>query len=83
MIIGNDELQSDPESSASGSENEQQAADEVKADAPSAGFFILQHRNAQQNLKELTEQKRKVHHVHTGYSRPTCLMRVLVIPFCS
>ncbi len=66
-FTGNDEVASDPESSSSGSDQ-----DDGKS-APT-GFFILQHRNAQQNLKELTEQKRKVR-------LPTFLSSIVVPAF--
>eukprot|EP00042_Codosiga_hollandica_P049734 m.582792 g.582792 ORF g.582792 m.582792 type:complete len:899 (+) comp57948_c0_seq2:83-2779(+) len=50
----NEELGSDVESS-SGSEKETESSSNS-----TPGFFILQHRSAQQNLKDLTEQKRKL-----------------------
>lgn len=51
-----DEVKSDTESASSSSEDE--ADTSKKAEPP--GFFILQHRNAQENLKVLTEQKLRV-----------------------
>ena len=48
-----EEVQSDSESASSGSE--------VEADASKPqGFFILQHRNATENIKALTDLKLKV-----------------------
>ena len=48
-----EEVQSDSESSSSGSEAEADAA-------KPQGFFILQHRNATENIKALTDLKLKV-----------------------
>jgi hypothetical protein len=57
FLVG-DEVKSDTESSSSSSGDE----DNDKKSEPS-GFFILQHRNAQENLKQLTEQKLKVQYL--------------------
>ncbi len=56
-LSGNDEVASSDTESASSSGEE--GAQTQKSEPP--GFFILQHRNAQDNILVLTEQKLKVY----------------------
>lgn len=54
--FASDEVKSDTESSSSASSSD----DEAEKKPEPTGFFILQHRNAQENLKILTEAKLKL-----------------------
>ena len=75
-----DELKSDTESSSS---SEDENTENSKKEQPS-GFFILQHRNAQDNLRVLTEQKLRVCPLCAVMSRHGLYVGTMpILPHCS